>query len=997
MAALLACRAACGAVTAHAEIPPELDGRPVVAVEVLGEAAAIVSVVDIGIPHGSALSRPLIRAAVLRLLHTGRFTDVQIDGVPEGDGVRLQITLLPRIVIDRVDIAGQEHVPEQPIRDALRVSEGATVLLGQLEAQARAVSRLYAERGFLGAEVEVSLRDTDDPSHKVLMVRIAEGAPTRLRSILFDGEQPVDPVAVLAVMESSVGSVLDRTGLAKDAQTAESWLREQGYLEAELGDPLVTIEGQTARVTIPSHVGPRYRVEITGCEPYAPSELFEALQIGREALTPLQLRTTFGERGRDFFARRGFPDASVRIYAARGAKPGTAVLAVRVRPGKQLRVVSVSFAGARHFSRGFLEDQLLSYLAEELPGSTVFATVDSEVADELHAGEAAGRRRSVPRPPITDPGEIFYAPAYEKATGHIVELYREQGYQSAKLGPLRVERIGEDRAAVLIPVVEGPQTRLFEVRLRGASAISPREVLALSNLRQGDPFSHVALDQARRRILDAYHDRGHAFAKVDARVRTSSDGTRAEVELEVVEGVPVTVDRIVIRGADRTSHPLIRRVMRIEAGDLFRPQAARESERELGSLGVFSSASVALEDPELPARVKSVVVTVSERHNQFLDFGAGLSTGQGLRGGFEYGYRNLFEQAVSMTLRVQLAYQLFFVDREIEARFDALPIEDRLERRVSLGTTIPRTPLLGRVRTSIDLVHLRDNERDFGLDQNAIGLTFSHSPLQQLTLTFGSDLENNYVDLFVAQALADYLKQETNQRLRKLLRVPQGNSTLVALRTSIGYDKRDSAFVPTRGFFASASAELARTLTGDRDELGAAGEFESSFLKLSTTASGYVPVGSVVLAGQARIGRIIHLTEASQTYPNRAFFLGGVDTMRGFLEDELIPADVAERIALDPELDPNAVVRAGDAFVLFRGEIRFPLYGQLSGGVFSDFGNLWADAANLDPLQLRPTAGVGLRLGTPVGPIALDWGWNLAPRAVLSERTNAVHFSIGLF
>jgi hypothetical protein len=32
-----------------------------------------------------------------------------------------------------------------------------------------------------------------------------------------------------------------------------------------------------------------------------------------------------------------------------------------------------------------------------------------------------------------------------------------------------------------------------------------------------------------------------------------------------------------------------------------------------------------------------------------------------------------------------------------------------------------------------------------------------------------------------------------------------------------------------------------------------------------------------------------------------------------------------------------------------------------------------------------------------VGPIALDWGFNLARRAALSERSNAVHFSIGLF
>jgi outer membrane protein insertion porin family len=342
---------------------------------------------------------------------------------------------------------------------------------------------------------------------------------------------------------------------------------------------------------------------------------------------------------------------------------------------------------------------------------------------------------------------------------------------------------------------------------------------------------------------------------------------------------------------------------------------------------------------------------------------------------------------------------VFFVDQEIEERFDNLRVQDRLERRISLGTTIPRLPFLGSVRTSIDFVHLRDNERDFGLDQNAIGLTFTHSPVDHLTLTLGGDLENNNVQLFAGQVLRDYLQAlPAKDPARKLLRVPDGSSTLIGVRTSASYDRRDSAFTPTSGYFLSTGIELARTLTGDPNELEMTmKDFVSRYLKVSVTGSGYIPVGhSVVLAAQARLGRIFHLSGDSQTYPNRAFFLGGVDTMRGYLEDELIPQDLVEPI-LSADLDPNTVVRSGDAFVLVRAEVRFPIYAELRGGVFTDIGNLWADADNLNPLDLRPTAGVGLRLNTPVGPIALDWGFNLNPREALEERTNALHFSIGLF
>jgi outer membrane protein assembly complex protein YaeT len=988
------------ASTAHADVPADLAGQPIVEIQIAGETAAVAAAPEVGVPIGTPLTRAVVRAAVERLLASGRFTDVQIDGTQLADGIKLTVYLEPRIVLHRVQISGVESVPESAVRDALRVSAGSEVELERLPELARAITQLYAERGYLSASAEVQLRDTDDPSSKVLMVRIDEGAPTRVRSLRFEGDQPLDPDRVLGQLSTGRGDIVDRSQLASDVGELEVYLREHGYLEARLDEPLVTVEGQDANVVIPSRLGPRYTVRILGSQPYAPSDVHEVLALDTEPLTPTHLRTTLAERVVDFYAQRGFLDARARVYRARGRQKNSAELVVAIESGAQVRVVAATFPGARHFDKALLRDQIDSYLEEELPGSTLGAPVDSEVVDQLEHGEPSYRTRAVPEPAFADPEQVYYAPAYAKAVHHVTELYHGEGFLSARVGPARLERVGKARAVVIVPVLEGPRTLLHAVRLTGAEALAPREVLIAASLQRGEPFSYLRLEQARRRILDAYHEAGHVFAKVDATVRFSEDKTRAEIELQVVEGFEVYVDRVIVKGAERTHTGLVKRVMELEPGDLYRPSAARESERQLALLGVFTGVGVALEDPDLPARVKSVVVTVTERRNQFLDFGAGLSTGQGIRGGFEYGYRNLFGEAVGMSLRVQLAYQLFFLDDNVRDRFEALGVQDRLERRISIGTTVPHLPGFGGVRTSLDLVHVRDNERDFGLDKNGVGLTFSKSPWQLTTVTLGFDLENNAVDLFEGQALADYLSREQNPRLRRLLRVPEGTSTLVAARTSASYDRRDSAFTPTRGYFMSASAELARTLSSAADELATQGdEFVSRFVKVSVTGSGYIPLGyDIVLAGQARAGRVFHLTTDSRTYPNRAFFLGGVDTMRGFLEDELVPQDVVDQLDLDdPRFDVNTIVRSGDAFVLFRGEVRFPLYGELRGGVFTDLGNLWGEPENMDPFDLRPTAGFGLRLSTPVGPIALDWGFNLVQRARLDERSNALHFSIGLF
>ena len=111
----------------------------------------------------------------------------------------------------------------------------------------------------------------------------------------------------------------------------------------------------------------------------------------------------------------------------------------------------------------------------------------------------------------------------------------------------------------------------------------------------------------------------------------------------------------------------------------------------------------------------------------------------------------------------------------------------------------------------------------------------------------------------------------------------------------------------------------------------------------------------------------------------------------------MVPQDVAEEIVGDPNLSPNSIVRAADTFMLTRGELRFPIYGQLGAGIFTDFGNLWREADGLDLTRLRPTVGLGMRVATPVGPVAVDYGIIVRRRRELGEPFGTLHFSIGLF
>jgi len=113
-----------------------------------------------------------------------------------------------------------------------------------------------------------------------------------------------------------------------------------------------------------------------------------------------------------------------------------------------------------------------------------------------------------------------------------------------------------------------------------------------------------------------------------------------------------------------------------------------------------------------------------------------------------------------------------------------------------------------------------------------------------------------------------------------------------------------------------------------------------------------VDVLGLALAVSFRWGVIQHLISGSQTYPDRLFFLGGVDTLRGFLQDSLVPQDIAKRL-----LDPNSgltirdvVIRGGDMFLNPRAELRIPVASSVETALFLDAGNLWTDPARVNAL-----------------------------------------------
>ena len=144
--------------------PSPLLGRPVRAVQVVSlggrwPARIALKSVHIGDPFVEEQARRLLREA----LATDSVARAAVDAVPEGDGVRLIVSVLPRRIIMSVKITGGVLDTNETL-DAAGVQEGAEVTATLLPRIAERVRKLYESRGFPEAHVVVDTSDIDDPS-----------------------------------------------------------------------------------------------------------------------------------------------------------------------------------------------------------------------------------------------------------------------------------------------------------------------------------------------------------------------------------------------------------------------------------------------------------------------------------------------------------------------------------------------------------------------------------------------------------------------------------------------------------------------------------------------------------------------------------------------------------------------------------------------------------------------------------------------------------------
>ena len=196
---------------------------------------------------------------------------------------------------------------------------------------------------------------------------------------------------------------------------------------------------------------------------------------------------------------------------------------------------------------------------------------------------------------------------------------------------------------------EGDQYYFRDIAFKGNSIYDTKRLEEILGIKKGDIYNESLLEtrlrfsQDGRDVTSLYMDNGYLFFRIDP-VEVNIDNDSIDLELRIFEGPQATIDRVVIKGNDRTHEHVIRRELRTKPGEKFSRSDIIRSQREILALGYFNQENLGINTPVNAQRgTVDIEYTVEERPSDQLELSAGWGgQGRGVIGTLGVTFNNFF-------------------------------------------------------------------------------------------------------------------------------------------------------------------------------------------------------------------------------------------------------------------------------------------------------------------------------------------------------------------
>ena len=530
--------------------------------------------------------------------------------------------------------------------------------------------------------------------------------------------------------------------------------------------------------------------------------------------------------------------------------------------------------------------------------------------------------------------------ALEDDRKNLEAFYHDHGYLRVKVGipDIKISQDGKS-ISISIPIEEGNVYTIGTVNFEGDIIFDTAMLIRSLKSRTGRTFSSMAYQEDILNLVDLYQDKGYAFCDVTPLTLLDDDARKVNLTFNITKGKEIYFNRINILGNTKTRDKVIRRELNFAEGDRFSATNLKASKKKLKNTTFFKETDMKLVRTEEPDKV-NVDLSVEEKPTGSLSLGIGYSTSDNIILTGNVSQENFFGTGRKVYLDAALSsvmqeYRLTFVEPYI---FDL---------NLSTGLSI------------FDYTRILDTY-DYEKKGGSVVLT---RPLTD-DIKVGTRYRYEITDVYNISSEAT--KDIWDQR---------GTSSTSAVSLSLMKNTIDDVLNPSKGVNSDITVETS------------GGPFGGSnyFYKVTGFYGQYIPAGfwdsSFFVRGT---GGIIRPYGGKELPLYEKFYVGGLNSVRGFRFGEAGPKDINEQVL------------GAENQLYFNMEWIFPIYkpAGLKGVLFYDAGAGF-DGTNLNVIKdsMRTTAGFGIRWFSPMGPIRLEFGYNLFPKS--GDRRSAFDFTIG--
>jgi outer membrane protein insertion porin family len=519
----------------------------------------------------------------------------------------------------------------------------------------------------------------------------------------------------------------------------------------------------------------------------------------------------------------------------------------------------------------------------------------------------------------------------------IKDLYYNNGYIKVTVGEPSIQLTDDKEGMrITIQVAEGEQFRVSSVEIAGNKAFSEEELRKLIKLSPKSIFNKEILRKDVTAITDQYSNNGYALVVISPDLIPNEETKETKVVYRIDEGDKYRIGKIEISGNTKTRDKVIRREIRLDEGDTFNASALKRSYERLNNLQFFEAVEISPK-PRPEEKLVDLDVKVKDKPTGFLSVGGGYSSIDKFVAMVDITQGNLFGSGQYIKLRGELGGRSSFYELSYRDPWF-------MDKPISFGTSIYKT---------------YRNYTNFKRNTTGFEVSFGKSFWEY----WGASLSYNFEKTKISDVRSDASQTIKDQ---------EGTATTSSVTLSVGRDTRDNYLDPSKG----SKNVLSTTFAG----LGGT----NAFYKALFDSGWYYPVFEVTTVHlRGRVGYASGVFGKKLPLYER-YYVGDINTVRGLGYGDAGPKDT------------NGEAIGGEKQLVFNAEYIFPIVSELKfkGLVFFDAGRAYATSETIGS-DLRYTTGTGIRWISPIGPIRIEWGYNLDKRA--GESSSKVEFTFGSF